>query len=287
MRYMKAPFLFVGALVLLLAPQAQAQQPMKLEIRDGRVSLDAQNVPVRQILAEWARIGGTKIVNGDKVVGAPVTLHFDGVPERQALDIILRTVSGYMLAAREAGSVGVSAFDRILILPTSAGARNTPPPAAAGGNPFAQPGIGQPGMNQPGMMGQPGFVGGQPGFQPGMMGRPMPGVQPVIPPVQVDDIDEPEVAEQPEPIDDDDEIPANMFPRQGNRPGMGRRPNVFPTPQQPVVPGMITPIPPQGEGGQPAQPATVTPGNPFGIPAGSGGTPGTITPVPQQPRPPR
>src|SRR5262245_19470025 len=102
MQSMKASVLSVGAFVLLLASHADAQQ-MKLDIRDGRVSLDAQNVPVRQILAEWARVGGSKVINGDKVVGAPVSMQFDGVPERQALDIILRTVSGYMLAARQPG----------------------------------------------------------------------------------------------------------------------------------------------------------------------------------------
>jgi hypothetical protein len=260
------PFVICAAFVLLLAPHVHGQQ-MKLEIRDGRVSLDAQNVPVRQILAEWARVGGSKVVNGEKVVGAPVTLQFNEVPERQALDIILRSVSGYMLAARQPGSVGASAFDRILILPTSAGPRNNPP-ATTAANPF----------NQPGMMGQPGVVGAQ----PGMMGRPMPGMQPVIPPVQVEDVvNEPNVQEEEEA---DADLPPPVFPRPGNRAGIPRRPNVFPTPTQPGMPQQMPP----GEGGQPGQPVTASPGNPFGIPAGSSGTPGTVTPVPQpQQRPPQ
>src|SRR5919109_5194378 len=54
MQAMKA-LVFSAAFVLLFVPQAHAQQ-LKLDIRDGRVSLDAQNVPVRQILAEWARV---------------------------------------------------------------------------------------------------------------------------------------------------------------------------------------------------------------------------------------
>jgi hypothetical protein len=260
-------FAFLAAFVLLLTPHVNGQQ-MKLEIRDGRVSLDAQNVPVRQILAEWARVGGSRVINGDKIVGAPVTLQFNAVPERQALDIILRGVSGYMLAARQAGSTGVSAFDRILILPTSAGPRNNAAPATNAANPF----------NQPGIIGQPGMVGAQ----PGMMGRPMPG-QPVVPGIQVeDDVSEPNAQDD----DADDDLPPPVFPRPGNRAGVPRRPNVFPTPTP--VPGMPPGIPPQmppGEGGQPGQPAAVSPGNPFGIPAGSGGTPGTVTP-PQQQRPP-
>jgi hypothetical protein len=38
-------------------------------------------------------------------------------------------VSGYMLAAREAGAAGASMFDRIMILPTSTAPRNAPPAA--------------------------------------------------------------------------------------------------------------------------------------------------------------
>lgn len=269
MQHMK-PSLFCVAFVVLLAPHAVAQQ-MKLEIHDGRVSLDAQNVSVRQILAEWARVGGSRVVNGDKVGGAPVTLQFNGIPERQALDILLRTVSGYMLAARQPGSVGASAFDRILILPTSTGPRSNQPPPATAANPFAQPG----------MVGQPGMAG----VQPGTIGRPMPGVQPVIPGVQVEDGNQTNLQEEEEA--DDDQAPPPVFPKPRNRAGISRRPNVFPTPTPSPQPGM-PPQMPVGEGGEPGRPVTASPGNPFGIPAGSGGTPGAITPVPQQQqRPPQ
>src|SRR5262245_38136451 len=235
MQAMKA-FVLVVAFVLLLVPHANAQQ-MKLEIREGRVSLDAQNVPVRQILAEWARIGGSKIVNGEKVAGAPVTLQFHGIPERQALDIILRSVSGYMLGMRQPGSVGASAFDRILILPTSAGPRSNTPTAPSVASPF----------NQPGMIGQPAVIG----VQPGMMGRPMPGQQ-IVPPVHVaDDVSEPNGPDD-DPADDD--VPPPVFPKPGNR-GIPRRPNVFPTPAtvQPATPATL----------QPGAPATLQPGVPL------------------------
>src|SRR5262249_36476399 len=100
---------------------------------NGRVTLHAQNVPVRAILAEWSRLGGAKIVNGDGVAGAPVTLDLEGVPERQALDIVLRGVSGYVLAARQPGQPGASVYDRIMILPTSVAPRNpSPTPVVAG-----------------------------------------------------------------------------------------------------------------------------------------------------------
>src|SRR6185436_940985 len=124
----------IAAILLCVAcaAPASAQQSVKLEFKDGRVSLNAQNVPLRAILAEWARLGGATIVGGDRVAGAPVTLELVAVPERQALDTLLRTVAAYMLAPRRAGSVGASTFDRILILPTSTAPRNPPPaPAAA------------------------------------------------------------------------------------------------------------------------------------------------------------
>jgi hypothetical protein len=122
--------LLAGALVAVAAV-ADAQAPLQLFISNGRVTLHVQNVPVRAILAEWSKVGGAKIINGEGVAGAPLTLDLEGVPERQALDIILRGVSGYVLAARQSGVAGVSMYDRIMILPTSVAPRN-PPPAMAG-----------------------------------------------------------------------------------------------------------------------------------------------------------
>jgi hypothetical protein len=113
---------------------AAAQAPLQLQMNNGRVTLHAQNVPLRTILAEWSKRGGAKIINGEAVAGAPLTLDLESVPERQALDIILRGVSGYVLAARQPGTVGVSMYDRIMILPTSAAPRN-PTPALAGSAP--------------------------------------------------------------------------------------------------------------------------------------------------------
>ncbi len=129
---------FSAVALLLVVAAPGAAQDINLEIRDGHVSLTARNAPVRQILAEWARVGGNTIVNGDKVAGAPVTIDLTDVPERQALDIVLRNVSGYMLAPRQAGTVGASAFDRILILPTST-PPPVPPPTAAANRPRIAP----------------------------------------------------------------------------------------------------------------------------------------------------
>src|SRR5215208_5104095 len=97
----------VLALVLGCSSVASAQA-VKMQFNNGRVTLSAQNAPLRTVLAEWSRIGGTQIVNGDRVSGAPLTLELTNVPERQALDIILRNVSGYMAGPRPALMAGAS-----------------------------------------------------------------------------------------------------------------------------------------------------------------------------------
>jgi hypothetical protein len=113
----------VAAVVVLagFALPANAQQ-VKLQISDGRVTLDAVNASVRQILAEWARIGGTNIVGADKITGGGLTLKLVDTPEQQALDIILRNVAGFMAAPRRTAAAGASTYDRILIMATSASA---------------------------------------------------------------------------------------------------------------------------------------------------------------------
>ena len=132
---MTSRVLLAAGLLVGVAASAAAQAPLRLQISDGRVTLHAENVPVRTILAEWARVGGTTILNGDRVAGAPLTLELEGVPERRALDIVLRSVSGYVVAARQPGKSGASIYDRIMILPTSVAPRNpAPTPAVAGGH---------------------------------------------------------------------------------------------------------------------------------------------------------
>jgi hypothetical protein len=104
---------------------------LKLTLNDGRVTLIAQDVPLRQILDEWARVGKTTIVNGDKLTGPPLTLQLVDRPEREVLDLLLRSASGYIVAQRDAAAPGTSVFDRVMILPVSRGpvgvAASTPP----------------------------------------------------------------------------------------------------------------------------------------------------------------
>jgi hypothetical protein len=169
-------------------PGAAAADELRLSIANGRVTLVAHDVTVRQILDEWARIGQTRIVNGDKLTGPTVTLELTDVPEGKALDTVLRSVSGYVLAARATGT-GPSVYDRIMIMPTSRPPAASAAPPAAFRPPVPQPmpatpvvdddeemrteGVLPPGM-VPGMQpGAPPATGqGQPGQPPGMPTQP-------------------------------------------------------------------------------------------------------------------
>jgi hypothetical protein len=115
-----------------LASTTPATAQVQLAISDGRVSLTATNATLRQILAEWARVGQTRIVNGDRVGGEPLTLQLADVPEERALAILLRSLSGYLAAPRPTPVAGASRFDRILVMPTVSRPRLavSAPPAA-------------------------------------------------------------------------------------------------------------------------------------------------------------
>jgi hypothetical protein len=109
-----------AGLVALTCSAAFAQQ-VQLTIKDGRVTLKAENASVRQILDEWTRVGQTKIVNADKVTGPPLTITLIDVPERDALDTVMRQAAGYAVVERTAEVPNASVFDRILVM-----ARTTP-----------------------------------------------------------------------------------------------------------------------------------------------------------------
>ncbi len=132
----------VAAMAFALPITAAAQAPkesLQLTMQDGRVTIIAQDVPLRQILAEWARIGQTKIVNGEKLSSPAMTLQLVNKTEREALDILLRSAAGYMAAARPVGTTGVSAYDRITILASSRAPAATAGPLLQQQQPFQRP----------------------------------------------------------------------------------------------------------------------------------------------------
>lgn len=257
---MRGPALLT-ALVLLGSAPAFAQQ-LSLDIRDGLVTLHATNVPVRQVLAEWARIGGTRVVGADRISGQPLTLTLEGVPEGKALDIVLRGAAGYMAATRAVPGSGRSAYDRILVLASSTPPAGGGSPATAGGRtpprPFGvPPAVEPPEPAQALDAGEPDMTNDAPAVNPfanafGQPGLAQPPQNPFGQPV------------------------ANPFGQPGANPFGQAAPNPFGQPMLPqTVPagGLFTPLPPQ-------QQPVAAPGF-FGVQGTS--TPGIIQQPPQQP----
>ena len=131
----KTPLVLVAVVMAWLAVPA-ARADIQFSIRDGRVVLVATNASIADIMAEWAKVGHTKIVNSDKIPrDVVVTLELRNVSERQALDILLRSTSGFIAALREQDDPNASLFDRIVIMPPSV----APPPPANASAPPAYP----------------------------------------------------------------------------------------------------------------------------------------------------
>ncbi len=94
----------------------------------GRVTLTAAGVPLGDVLAEWSRVGSTRFEGVGELGSAPVTLRLEGVPEREALRLLLRPAAGFLAAPRDPRDPGASLYDRVKIRAARRAAR----PAAAG-----------------------------------------------------------------------------------------------------------------------------------------------------------
>lgn len=106
---------------------------LSLSIHDGLVTLVAKQVTVREILAEWARVGQVTVVGADKAPSTPVTIQLTDVPEQKALETILRAASGYVVAQRATLMANASRYDRILVMPPSTAPAATPAAGNAAG----------------------------------------------------------------------------------------------------------------------------------------------------------
>jgi hypothetical protein len=234
---------------------------LELSIRDGLVSLDAQEVTVRQILNEWERVGRTRIVNVERVAGGPVTLKFDAVPEKQALDIVLRAIPGYVALPRATAVADASLYERILIMATTTAVAAPRPP--------------QPGSTGQMIPGFPNLFGAQGGanitqLRPAPPAPLSPGVLPEQPDAgdQADQMDDPAIAAAAAA----GLVPVPAFSQWGS-------------------PGSAAPLTPPGSAAQqkpaPTAPGVGAPTNPWNAPVGTA-QPSLAPPPPatqQQPPP--
>ena len=127
----------VAALTLALTAFAplSAQMPAERKLQVtfdqlGNVTVVAQNVTISEILAEWARQGGTVMVNAERLAGGPVTRSYANRPEAEVIESLLRQAGRLIATPRRAGALGASRFEVVQITPTPAAtaASYTPPP---------------------------------------------------------------------------------------------------------------------------------------------------------------
>ena len=248
--------LVFALLVMTCSASTAGAAGLTLSMHDGLVSLDAQDVTVRQILTEWERVGKTRIVNAERITGGPITLKLDAVPEKQALDIILRSIPGYMALPRVTRIADASLYERVLIMATTtqvAPLRAQQPPATFPGVQGAQGGASVTQLRP-----------GVPQFPPGML---------VDPPDQADQLDDPAMAAA---------AAAGLVPVPGFVPGQtplsAPLPPAMPAPA-PAQPGQTPAQPPQGATGAGA------PTNPWNAPVGTA-QPSLPTPQPAVQAPP-
>src|SRR5689334_25363101 len=107
-------FTVAACLLASLLVAATASAEVQISIQNGRVTLKAKDATLRQIMQEWARVGQTRIVNVERIPGGPIqVIELNNVPEAEALEILLRSISGYIAAPRAVPTANAqSQFDR-------------------------------------------------------------------------------------------------------------------------------------------------------------------------------
>lgn len=128
-------------------PAPRTERKLELSFDKGAVTLSAQNVTVREILAEWQRRSGCQFVNAEKLMGAPLTtpLEFSAKPELEVIESLLRGVAGYMVGPRSDSAQSGSLCGVVYILPTSIATSSVSSFLPSSSSPVAAPLI-QPGM---------------------------------------------------------------------------------------------------------------------------------------------
>jgi hypothetical protein len=240
------------AILAVLTAASTASADVRLTIQGGRVTLIAKDATVRQILAEWERVGQTKVINAERIPGGPLNLELINVPEQKALDVLLRLVSGVVLAPRVGPIGNLSSFERIVVMTPSSGpppSNNLPP--AAGQAPFQQPRVADDDQEDRPNPGGPQNRGG-PVFafpQPQVANPQMPNLPPVNPGSQAQQPPLVFPQQAPPPV-----APSSVAPA-GGPTGTGTMPVGV------SVPGMV-PAAPAPQPGQPGFPPPPRPQGP-------------------------
>ena len=106
----------VFGLLGLAVSAASVGAEVRLSVNGGQVDLVARQATVREILDEWTKVAGTTFIGLGELPSDVVTLDLRGVSERQALEILLRTASGYIILPDATGAPIQSQFRSVLVL---------------------------------------------------------------------------------------------------------------------------------------------------------------------------
>jgi len=104
---------------LTAAPVSRAT----VTLHDGLATVVANDATVAEVLDAWSRAGGTAIVNAEKMSAQRVTIELIDVPEKAALDVVLRSAAAYIAIERPEFSPVTSKYGKIVILATSVAPR--------------------------------------------------------------------------------------------------------------------------------------------------------------------
>ncbi len=176
MRYLAPVALTLATVLAPAGAMAQTPAPsrqLEISFKDGLVTLIAKGVTVPEIMGEWSRKGGSKIVNAEKMIGGQVQYEFHDTPESEVLQSLLRSAAGFIAAPRRPGGpTGASNMEQVMIIAVSRPSASavitmptnlSPSPVQIQGSPDDDIPPARPPMPQP----QP--APQQPGSQPGQV----------------------------------------------------------------------------------------------------------------------
>ena len=104
----------VGMLAAGGASVAAAEE-LRIAIGSGRVTLIADDAALGDVLAAWARAGGTRFTGAGPIEAARVSLHLVDVDESQALGWLLQPAAGYVAVGRARSDPDASRYERVEI----------------------------------------------------------------------------------------------------------------------------------------------------------------------------
>jgi hypothetical protein len=241
----------LAALLATATVSTQAPGPRQLEItfdQQGHVTLVANNVTLREILAEWGRRGGTRIINLEKLAGGPIEypMRFENAAEMEVMQSLLRGVAGKVYVPRVLGTPGASRLEIVHLTPVSnASGAYVPAPVAPPAPNLPTRGAPEDEIppaqrSAPGQAAPPPNPGYQPNYQPNLPG-------------QQQQQGMPQGYQQQSPLPG---MPGSALPG-GGRPGGSALPQIVPiTPVNSPAPTTTTPPPATGRGAPPPPPNT-------------------------------